>query len=56
MDTFNVGDTIDGKYEITRILGKGGMGLVVAARRPGLSTPVALKVLLPEQLARPKAA
>lgn len=48
MDTFNVGDIIDGKYEITRVLGRGGMGLVVEARRPGLSTPVALKVLLPE--------
>ena len=54
MDTFNVGDTIDGKYEITRILGKGGMGLVVEARRPGLATPVALKVLLPKARDKPE--
>jgi serine/threonine-protein kinase len=53
LDTFDVGDTIDGKYEITRVLGKGGMGLVVAARRPGLSTLVALKVLLPELRDKP---
>ena len=54
MDTFNVGDILDGKYEITRILGKGGMGLVVEARRPGLTTPVALKVLLPELRDKPE--
>jgi hypothetical protein len=27
--TFQVGDVILGKYEITRVLGKGGMGMVV---------------------------
>jgi hypothetical protein len=32
------GDVLEGKYEVERVLGAGGMGLVVAARhRPALS-------------------
>jgi serine/threonine-protein kinase len=42
-----VGDIILGKYEVTQVLGKGGMGLVVAARHCELDGFVALKFLLP---------
>jgi hypothetical protein len=45
--SFDVGRVILGKYEITRVLGKGGMGLVVAARHRELDRMVALKFLLP---------
>jgi serine/threonine protein kinase len=45
--TFEVGDVIAGKYEVTRVLGRGGMGVVVAARHRDLDALVALKFLLP---------
>jgi serine/threonine protein kinase len=45
--TFEVGDVIAGKYEVTRVLGQGGMGLVVAAFHRDLDALVALKFLLP---------
>jgi len=48
VDLVNVGDIIIGKYEVTRVLGKGGMGLVVAARHLELGKIVALKFLLPK--------
>jgi len=44
------GDLIDGKYRVDRVLGQGGMGLVVAATHLKLDQPVAIKVLLPEVL------
>ena len=53
MDTFKVGDTIDGKYTVTRILGQGGMGIVLEASRPGLPKPVAIKVLLQAYQTKP---
>ncbi|MFO0737645.1 MAG: hypothetical protein U0270_17265 [Labilithrix sp.] len=37
-----VGDVLDGKYEIQRVLGKGGMGLVLGAMHTALRQPVAL--------------
>ncbi len=43
-----VGDLVAGKYEVTHVLGKGGMGLVVAARHRTIREPVALKFLLPQ--------
>lgn len=42
---FAVGDTVAGKYRIERELGRGGMGLVVAATHVHLNTTVALKFL-----------
>jgi serine/threonine protein kinase len=46
------GDLIAGKYRIDRILGAGGMGVVVAATQLELDRPVALKFLLPMVLER----
>jgi serine/threonine protein kinase len=43
-----VGEIIAGKFKVERILGEGGMGLVVAARHIQLDERVALKFLRPE--------
>ena len=45
-----VGDVIDDKYRVDRILGIGGMGVVVAAHHLRLGELVAIKLLLPEAL------
>ena len=44
------GEVIASKYEVERVLGKGGMGVVVAARHLHLETKVAIKFLLPGML------
>src|SRR5436190_23585008 len=44
------GDTLAGKYRIEKILGAGGMGVVVAARHVDLDERVAIKFLLPHTL------
>ena len=49
------GDIIDGKYRVERVLGVGGMGVVVAAQHMQLDEKVALKFLLPEALSNPEA-
>ena len=45
-----LGRVIDNKYELTRILGVGGMGMVFAANRTLVGDEVALKVLYPRLL------
>lgn len=40
-----VGDVVDDKYEIERVVGQGGMGVVFAAKHLMLDHPVALKFL-----------
>jgi serine/threonine-protein kinase len=48
------GDIIAGKYRIERVLGAGGMGVVVAAHHIGLDEKVAIKFLLPDMLKSPE--
>src|SRR5580658_3035975 len=49
------GDVLEGKYRIERVLGVGGMGVVVAAHHIQLDEKVALKFLLPSALGNPDA-
>jgi len=49
------GEVLAGKYRVDRILGKGGMGIVVAAHHLQLDQIVALKFLRPEAVANPEA-
>ncbi|MDI1448040.1 serine/threonine-protein kinase [Polyangium sp. 6x1] len=42
------GDVIADKYRVERVIGKGGMGLVVEAHHMTLPQRVAIKILLPE--------
>ncbi|MBK8251789.1 MAG: serine/threonine protein kinase [Polyangiaceae bacterium] len=53
---FHEGQIIAGKYEVDRILGQGGMGVVVSAHHIALQQKVAIKFLLPQALAVPGAA
>lgn len=50
------GDVLAGKFEVERLLGEGGMGVVVSARHLELDQRVAVKFLLPEIAKRPDAA
>jgi serine/threonine-protein kinase len=45
---FAAGEVIAGKFQVDRVIGRGGMGCVVAATHVHLGQRVALKFLLPE--------
>jgi eukaryotic-like serine/threonine-protein kinase len=47
MDVPQVGDVIAGRYVVERVLGQGGMGVVLAARHQQLGELVAIKLLRP---------
>ena len=47
MPAFEVGNVIAGKYLIERVIGVGGLGVVVAAKHIALEQSVAIKYLLP---------
>ncbi len=52
-----VGRTIaDGRYQIVRLLGEGGMGAVYQARQVAMDRMVALKLIQPEIVRSPAAA
>jgi len=43
-----IGEALDGKYRLERLLGQGGMGAVYLATHLGTERPVALKLITPE--------
>jgi serine/threonine protein kinase len=49
------GDLLAGKYRVDKVLGAGGMGVVVAAHHVQLDERVAIKFLLPEALGNAEA-
>jgi serine/threonine-protein kinase len=49
------GQVLAGKFQVERVLGQGGMGVVVAAHHLVLGQRVAIKYLLPEALVHPEA-
>lgn len=48
------GELLDGKYRVDRVIGVGGMGVVVAASHVQLQSQVAIKFLLPEVISNPQ--
>jgi serine/threonine-protein kinase len=50
---FKAGEVLGGKFRIERVLGQGGMGVVVQAMHLHLDQRVALKFLLPDALTHP---
>ena len=53
MVAWQAGDVVAGKYRIERVIGTGGMGVVVSARHIRLDEQVAIKLLLPGMAERP---
>ncbi len=51
MSTLALGTVVAGKFRIERVLGEGGMGIVLAAHHLHLGRMVAIKLLKPEALA-----
>lgn len=47
MDICKTGDTINGRYEVLSLIGRGGMGMVYKVRDTVLEEELALKILLP---------
>src|SRR5215212_8089451 len=43
-----IGQVLDGKYHLDKLLGQGGMGAVFLATHLGTKRPVALKVIAPQ--------
>ena len=48
------GQVLAGKYRVERVIGAGGMGVVVQATHLQLDQPVAIKFLLPMAAANPE--
>jgi serine/threonine protein kinase len=48
------GQVLDGKYQIDRELGRGGMGTVYLATHLGTERPVAIKIIAPAYMRRPE--
>jgi serine/threonine protein kinase len=46
-----IGQVLDGKYQLDKLLGQGGMGAVFLATHLGTKRPVALKVIAPQFMA-----
>src|SRR5436853_4543661 len=46
-----IGQVLDGKYQLDKQLGQGGMGAVYLATHLGTKRPVALKVIAPQFMA-----
>ncbi len=51
--SFQAGSVLEGKYLIERVVGEGGLGVVVLARHVQLEQPVAIKYLKPQALDNP---
>jgi len=51
----SAGDVVGGKYRVERVIGRGGMGTVLAVRHLGLDEPRALKLMLPRGMELPQA-
>ena len=49
------GTVVEGKYRVEKVIGEGGMGIVVSAIHLGLEQEVAIKFLLPEAMRSPVA-
>ena len=49
----NPGDVLGGKYRVEKVIGEGGMGIVVSAMHLHLDERVAIKMLLPEAVRSP---
>ena len=47
-----IGQTLDGKYQMMRELGRGGMGTVYLATHLGTERPVAVKIISPQYMER----